>query len=131
MKKIKSSTLFMQLCVVTVCSLVAVNASAAPSLSSSTCEYRADKNRSKADGRARGLTPGGGYTFAVAGAISPSRVANLAGEASNSFDSDPGDIRTGDTAIANIAVRGGSATFVLRNALGTEVARSTIACRMR
>lgn len=95
------------------------------------CEYRSRPARSKADVKARDLTPTAVYSISVADGNGGTQVANAAGEVERSFDSNGNDIAAGDAPISAGSLSGGSATFKVSDALGNEVATSSVICRRR
>lgn len=118
-------------CLLSVLAAFAVDASAATIRVQ--CEQRGTQ-RAQVSVDAKGLVSGQSYSAAVvsggnSAVAAPQRA--VAGEAQFDFDSNPGDIGAGATAIVATFVTGASVTGKVLAADGSTVIADTVACRVR
>lgn len=99
------------------------------------CERRASPARSSISVDGRNVSPNALYT---ARAISGSHTANtgpktaIGDEVEFDFDSDPGDIRKGETAISSSFIVGNSVRAMIFDSMGHAVAGpTTVACSVK
>ncbi|MBL0088453.1 MAG: hypothetical protein IPP87_09110 [Ideonella sp.] len=118
-------------CLLALLSAVAADASAATIRVQ--CEQRGTQ-RAQVSVDAKGLVSGQSYSAAVVSGgnsamAAPQRAAG--GEVQFDFDSNPGDIAAGATAITATFITGGSVTGKVLAADGSTLIADTVACRVR